>query len=230
MNQPFSGIPDPGSASPFKRRSQSGGAQEALQAALRGAQAGLRSARTIAEGALRGARRHGENLWFRVRRQPRTFGMIGAAIAVTLVGAYALSASGAGRSMCPPIVKATSSSSRVDKGRKTPSFLLLMDEIPHPAAGSELEIRYDVCGLPSGTPYSGRVVLSQPRPGGKKKSPKPKALTVSFKDKADGVATRRSRQLDLGATKPGAYTLELSVVDNQGRERKRLQKIRVKAQ
>jgi hypothetical protein len=228
MSQPFSGLPDPGNPSPFRRRSQSGVAQEALQAALQGAQAGLRTALRGAEGVLREARRQGDNLWLRMKRKPRTFGLIGAGIAVTLVGAYALSASGAGRSMCPPMGK-TSSSSRVDKGRKTPSFLLLMDEVAHPAAGSELEINYDVCGLAEGTPYSGRVVLSQRRPGGKKKSPKPKALVVTFKDKADGVASRRSRELDLGTLKPGAYTLELSVVDNQGRERKRLQKIRVKA-
>jgi hypothetical protein len=64
----------------------------------------------------------------------------------------------------------------------------------------------------------------------KKKSPKPKPLTVAFKDKVDGPATRRLQQLQLGATKPGTYTLELSVVDTQGRERKRFQKVRVKSQ
>jgi hypothetical protein len=106
-----------------------------------------------------------------------------------------------------------------------------MDAVPHPAAGSELEIHYDVCGLSSGTPYRGRVRLSQQQAGGKKKkgSAKPKPLVVTFQDKVDGPATRRSQQLNLGSTRPGAYTLELSVVDNQGRERKKLQKVQVKA-
>jgi hypothetical protein len=105
-----------------------------------------------------------------------------------------------------------------------------MDPVPHPAAGSEVEIHYDVCGLRSGTPYRGRVRLSQQPARGKKKSSKPKPLIVTFQDEVDGLATRRSQQLDLGSTRPGTYTLELTVVDNQGRERKRLQKVLVKAQ
>jgi hypothetical protein len=83
--------------------------------------------------------------------------------------------------------------------------------------------------LPSGTPYLGRVRLAQQRAGGKKKSAKPKPLVVSFKDRVDGVATRRQQELDLASTKPGAYTLELSVADNRGRERKRVQKVLIKA-
>jgi hypothetical protein len=219
MSQPFSGVPDPGMPRPTRRRFQPGVVQEALRAALRGAQE-----------ALRGAQRYCEDLWLRGKRNPRTFGLIGVAVALTLVGAYALSASGAGRSLCPPAGEASSSDSKTQKGRKAPRFLLLMDPVPHPAAGSELEIHYDVCGLPSGTPYRGRVRLSQQRTGGKKGSAKPKPLVVTFQDKVDGLATRRRQQLDLGSTRPGGYTLELSVVDNQGRERKRLQKVLVKAQ
>lgn len=207
MSNPFSGIPDPGMPRPIRRRFQPGVVQEALRAALRVAQEGLRR-----------AQRYGQDLWFRGKRNPRNFALIGGAVVLTLVGAYALSASGAGRSLCPP------------SGPKTRQFLLLMDPVLHAAAGSELDIHYDVCGLTSGTPYRGRVQLSQQRAGGKKGSPKPKPLVATFQDKVDGVATRRSQQLDLASTRPGAYTLELSVVDNQGRERKRLQKVLIKAQ
>jgi hypothetical protein len=104
-----------------------------------------------------------------------------------------------------------------------------MDPVPQVAAGSEVDIHYDVCGLASGTPYRGRIRLMQQRAGGKKGSAKPKPLMVSFKDQVDGVATRRHQQLDLGLTKPGAYTLELSVADKQGRERTKVQKVLVKA-
>jgi hypothetical protein len=218
MSQPFSGFPDPGAPRPTRRRFQPGVVQEALGEALRGAQAGLRR-----------AQRYGEDLWLRRKRNPRTFGLIAGAIAVTLVGAYALSASGVGRSLCPPASKASASGSKAQKGRTTPRFLLLMDPVAHPAAGSEVEIHYDVCGLRSGTPYRGRVRLSQQKTG-KKKSAPPKPLIVTFQDEVDGLATRRRQQLDLGSTKPGTYTLELTVVDNQGRERKRLQKLRIKAQ
>jgi hypothetical protein len=104
-----------------------------------------------------------------------------------------------------------------------------MDPVSHVAAGSEVEIHYDVCGLPSGTPYLGRVKLAQQRATGKKKSAKPKPVVVSFKDQVDGVATRRHQQLDLASTRPGAYTLELSVIDNKGRVRKKVQKVLIKA-
>ena len=113
--------------------------------------------------------------------------------------------------------------------RKTPPFVLLMDRLPQVAAGSEVEIHYDVCGLSSGKTYRGRVQLTQQRPVGKKKSAKAKPLVISFKDQVDGVATRRHQQLDLASTKPGTYTLELSIADKQGRERKRVQKVLIKA-
>ena len=198
MSQPFSGIPDPGSPRPIRRRFQPGVVQEALRAALQTAQ------------------RHGEDLWLRGKRHPRTFALIAGAVVLTLGGAYAVSASGT-KSMCPPA------------GGKAPPFVLLMDPVPHPTAGSGLEIHYDVCGLASRTPYRGQVRLSPQGGVKKKKSAKLKPLVVTFQDKVDGLATRRRQELALGPTRPGAYTLELSVVDNQGRERKRLQKLQVKA-
>jgi hypothetical protein len=210
MSQPFSGIPDPGAPRPFRRRFQAGVVQERVKGALRQAQ-------RHTEDLWRRGKRYSEDLWLRGKRNPRTVAIAGGALAVTLVGAYALSASGT-KSLCPPA------------GGKSPPFVLLMDQVPHVAAGSALEIHYDVCGLPSRTPYRGQVRLSQQKVSKKKGSAKPKPVVVTFQDKVDGVATRRSQQLALGRTKPGAYTLELSVVDNQGRERKRLQKILVKAQ
>jgi hypothetical protein len=194
---------------PVRRRFQPGLVQEALQAM----QESLRATLPKAQGALRQAQRYGKEQWQRGKRNPRAVGVIGGAIALTLAGAYTLSASGAGRSLCPPA-----------SDRKTP-FTLLMDSVPQVAAGSEVEIHYDVCGLPSGTPYRGRVRLAQP---GKKGSAKPKPLVVSFKDQVDGVATRRHQELDLGSTRPGSYILELSVTDSKGRERKRVQKVLVK--
>jgi hypothetical protein len=212
MSEPFSRLPDPGVPRPFKRRLQPQMIQEALMFALR-----------VAGEYVREARRYAEDLWRRGKRHPRGIGLAGAAVAVTLVGAYALSASGTG-SLCPPPGKAAK--------KANAGFQLLMDPVPHAAAGSELEIHYDVCGLPSGTAYRGRVQLTQQVSSKNKKkkgSPKPKALVVTFQDKVDGVASRRSQELELGATKPGAYTLELSVTDSRGRERKKVQKVVVKA-
>jgi hypothetical protein len=188
--------------------------RESVRAALPTAQGAFRKAQRVAQEAFRRAQRFGQDLWLRGKRNPRPLGIIGGAVALTLVGAYALSASWAGRSLCPPT-----------SDGKTPRFALLMDPVHQVAAGSEVEIHYDVCGLPSGTPYRGRVRLMQQRALAKKGSAKPKPLVVGFKDRVDGVATRRQQQLDLASTKPGSYTLELTVVDNRGRERKRVQKV-----
>jgi hypothetical protein len=214
MSQPFSGMPDPGSPSPFRRRSPQSGMQENLREMWQ-------EARRRGERAMRAAQRHGGDLWRQAKRHPRALGITGAAVAVTLVGAYALSASN--QSLCP------------SGGSKAPRFLLLMDQVPHPTAGSEVTINYDVCGLRAGTPIRGRVRLIQalpPAKKSKKKKPvaKPKVVVVNFQDKADGPADRRQQELQLGSAKPGTYTLELSVTDNAGRERKRLQKLVVKAQ
>lgn len=224
MSDPFSGIPDPGMPRPTRRRFQPGLVQEALRAmqeTLRArlpvAKGALRRAERVAKEAIRQGQRYAKDLWLRGKRNPRTFGLTTGAVALTLAGAYALSASGAGRSLCPPV-----------SDGKTPKFLVLMDSVPQVAAGSELEIHYDVCGLASGTAYRGRVRLAQ-QVKKKKGSAKPKPLVVSFKDQVDGVATRRHQQLDLASTKPGAYTLELVVADNKGRERKRVQKVVIKA-
>jgi hypothetical protein len=175
--------------------------------------------------ALREARHHGENLLNRGKRHPRAVALTGAAVVLTLGGAYALNA--ANRSMCPPPGKVTAAA-KSEKG-KSGSFLLLMDQVPAAKAGSELEIHYDVCGLPSGTAYQGKLRLHQQQRVVKNKkkrgSPQPKPLVLAtFNDKTDGLASREQHQVDLRAAKPGTYTLELVVTDNRGRERKKTQK------
>jgi hypothetical protein len=221
MSNPFSGIPDPGTPPPMRRRLQPAPVQDALRAvrstlriAMPKAKGALRRAQWAAKDELRRAQRFGDDLWRGAKRNPRTAGVMVGAVALTLVGAFALSASGAGRSLCPPA-----------SARKTGPFLLLMDPVSPAPAGSEVEIHYDVCGLPLGTPYRGRIRLTQVKKG----SAKPKPLVVSFKDQVDGMATRRQQELDLASTKPGTYTLELSIADGKGRERTKMQKVLVKA-
>ncbi|MEO8091044.1 MAG: hypothetical protein ABI703_12165 [Gemmatimonadales bacterium] len=246
MSDPFSGMPDPESPRPIRRPSQPGPLQEAFRAiqaslrtrlpaaqralgraqriakaelwlAQRSAKDRLGRAQRVAKDGLRRSQRYGNELWYRGKRHPRTAAAVGGAITLTLVGAIALSASGAGRSLCPPTGKG-----------KTPQFRLLMDSVPQAVTGSDLRIHYDVCGLASGSPFQARIRLVPQKAPGKKKSPKAKPMVTSFKDQADGVATRRHEQLELGSTKPGVYTLELSVKDGRGRERTRVQKVVVR--
>lgn len=217
MSQPFLRIPEPEIPRPFKRRFQPNGMQLALRDTWN---------RTRRQGAevWRSGKRHGAELWRRGKRHPRVLGMIGGAAALTLVGGYTLSATGSGRSLCATALETGSGS----KKAKTPRFLVLMEPVGAAAAGSDLELRYDVCGLPSGSAYRARLQITQQRVA-KKGSAKPKTLIVNFKDEVDGVATRREREVELRNLKPGAYNIELSVVDARGRERKTQRRMQLKA-
>jgi hypothetical protein len=177
--------------------------------------------REVQETLVRGlhrARVLSEDLWKRGKRHPRALAISGGVLVVTLAGAYAVSASGPGQSVCPPATE----------GRK-PQFVVLVDPVQRAAAGSEVKIHYDVCGLREGTAYRGRIQLSPQAAGAKKIAARRKPLVVTFRDQVDGPATRRREELNLGSTKPGAYSLELSITDNQGRERKKVQKLIIKA-
>ncbi len=218
MTQPFLRTPEPEIPRPFKRRFQPNGMQLAIRD-------GLNQARRKGGELWRTGKRQGEELWRRGKRHPRVLGMIGGAAALMLVGSYTLSATGSGRSLCASALQAGPPGS---KKIKTPRFMVLMEPIGSAATGSELEVRYDVCGLPSGTAYRGRLAITQQRVA-KKTSAKPKTLIVNFKDEVDGVATRREREVELRNLKPGAYNIELSVVDGRGRERKTQRKLQLKA-
>ena len=226
MSNPLSGIPDPEIPRPVRRRFQPspvrealGEMKDALKARLRRIQPTLQRMQRGTKDASRQARRYAQDLWFRWKRNPRRLGLAGGAVALTLVGAYAVSASMTNSSPCPSGIAG-----------KAPKFLVLMDSIPQMTAGSKFEIQYDICGLASGTPYRGKVrLVQQQRTIAKKKSAAAKPLVVSFKDRADGVATRRQQPVSLASTKAGTYTLELVVADSKGRERKRTQKVVVRA-
>jgi hypothetical protein len=219
MSQPFPGIPDRGSTPPFKRRAQPGSIQNAVKAALRDVkpycERVARDGKRKGQDLWRRGKRGSQDLWMKGKRNPRTVGIAAGAVAVTLLGAIAVSATGAGPSLCPPVSEG-----------KTPPFVVLMDPIPSAVAGSELQIHYDVCGLRSGTPYTGKIRLTQQK--STKKAPKAKPTVVAFRDKVDGTATRRQQEIKQAPAKAGTYTLELSVVDKQGRERKKAQKVTIR--
>jgi hypothetical protein len=208
MSTPFFELPDPAPGRPFKRRYQPG----TLHGALKGT---LRMMGPYSEEGYRAAKQYGQDLWRKGTRHPRTIGLAAGAVALTLVGAYALSATGSSHSLCP--------------AAKRPQFLLMMEPPSSAAAGSELKIHYDVCGLPSGTPFKGRIQLAQQKAGAKK-SAQPKPLVIKFQDKVDGLSSRLDRRVALGSSKPGSYTLELTVVDDQGRVRKKAQKVQITSQ
>src|SRR3954467_14308178 len=119
MNQALSNEPDSGIFRGARRRFQPGEVQLALQRAKRAAQ---RQGRNIWQ--------QGGNLWRRGRRNPRALALVGAGLVVTLIGAYTVSASGVGPSLCPAAQRTVP----VSKGQKKPDFQLLMDRVPQAAA------------------------------------------------------------------------------------------------
>lgn len=155
------------------------------------------------------------------KRHPRAIAITSGTIALIFMVAYARGSTGSSRSLCPPASRASATAQ--------PEFLLLMDPVPHQALGSTLKISYDVCGLPPGTPYRARLRLSKEEDFLKKVfGDKSKPIVVTFQDRVDGTATRRSRKFDMGAAQAGAYNLELLVRDNRGRERRRVQSLSIK--
>src|SRR3982751_5859921 len=167
MSQPFLRIPEPEIPRPFKRRFQPNGMQVALRD-------GWNRARRKGGELWRTGKRQGAEIWRQGKRHPRIIGMIGGAAALTLVGGYTLSATGSGRSLCATALETGSGSKKV----KTPRFLVLMEPVGAAKAGSDLEVRYDVCGLPSGSGYRARLQITQQRVV-KKGSAKPKTLIVN---------------------------------------------------
>jgi hypothetical protein len=119
MTQPLSNQQDSGIFRGAHRRFQPGEVQLALQRAKRAAQ---RQGRNLWQ--------QGGNVWRRGRRNPRALALVGAGLVVTLIGAYTVSASGVGPSLCP----AAQRSVPVSKSQKKPDFELLMDRVPQAAA------------------------------------------------------------------------------------------------
>ena len=149
-------------------------------------------------------------------RQKRLALLAPATVLVALVAWAARESTGG--SLCP----AASDSS---------GFVVLLDPLPSHAAGSNLPVFFDVCGLAAGTPYSGRLRLARRQDGLKKLfGGGSKPLVTSFQERADGPAIRRSRTVNLKSVQPGAYTLELTVTDNRGRTRRRVQSVAVSSE
>src|SRR3954467_70307 len=107
MNQSLSNEPDSGIFRGARRRFQPDEVQLALQRMKRAAQ---RYGRNLWH--------HGGNLWRRGTRNPRALALVGAGIVVTLIGAYTVSASGVGLSLCPAAQRSTPAS----KTQKKPDF------------------------------------------------------------------------------------------------------------
>ena len=93
-------------------------------------------------------------------------------------------------------------------------FGVLVDDIGSTPQGSDLSVRFDVCGLAEGTPF--KVKMSMVRDGTRHAADR---MTASFDDTAVGVGTRRVHSLAVASLPAGSYRLTVIVTDDKGRKR-----------
>ncbi len=132
----------------------------------------------------------------------------GIAVSLALLAAFGAREIRERRSVCP-------SATPVEE------FLVLLDPPGQVSGGERLDLRYDVCGLNRGTPYTVQVRVARREGLVGRVLRKNRALGVTFRERADGPATRRRRTIGLDVARPGEYTLEMTVTDNRGRRRAR---------
>ncbi len=95
----------------------------------------------------------------------------------------------------------------------------------------DMELYYEVEGLTAGTEYTVRIAVRKQGGGGgllKKVFGGGSAqISLKFEESASFPVTSTSRSLKLDKLKPGNYSLEVTVEDDQGRSDKRLQPFQV---
>jgi serine/threonine protein kinase len=126
------------------------------------------------------------------------------AVAVLTFSAFRMTAGAANQSRCP-------SGTAMDGTRP---FGVLVDSIGSAPQGSDVNVRFDVCGLNDGTPF--KVRMSVVREGARHTADR---MTASFDDAAIGAGTRRQHSLAVAALPAGSYRLTVIVTDDKGRKR-----------
>ena len=94
------------------------------------------------------------------------------------------------------------------------AFAVLVDSVADRPRGDEMSLVYDVCGLPSGSSFTGTFTLTKLRQRGFGQQ-KPHVETATGK-----VASPRSRQrrtLDMREMSAGSYRLDVVVKDASDR-------------
>jgi hypothetical protein len=184
----------------------------------------FRRAAAAIQPATRAARqlfgRHGEQVsrWVRKALTSRgsTVSMASAfiiAVAVLTFSAFRMTAGAArNQSRCPTGVAMD--------GRRP--FGVLMDSIGSTPQGSDVDVRYDVCGLSEGTAF--KVRMSVVRDGTRHAADR---MTANFDDSAIGTGTRRQHSLAVATLPAGNYRLTVVVTDDKGRKRDTDQPLRI---
>jgi hypothetical protein len=93
-------------------------------------------------------------------------------------------------------------------------FGVLLDSIGTAPKGSDVDVKFDVCGLNEGTPF--KVKMSVVRDGTRHSADR---MTATFDDSSIGIGTRRQHSLAIATLPAGNYHLTVIVTDDKGRKR-----------
>jgi hypothetical protein len=129
------------------------------------------------------------------------------AVAVLTFSAFRMTAGAArNQSRCP-------SGTAMDGTRP---FGVLVDSIGDTPQGSDVNVRFDVCGLSEGSPFKVRMAVV--RDGTRHNADR---MTANFDDASIGIGTRRQHSLAVASLPAGSYRLTVVVTDDKGRKRDR---------
>jgi hypothetical protein len=110
--------------------------------------------------------------------------------------------------------------------RDRTSLFLMADNVTTQKRGSSLTVKYDLCGLPKGTPYTLALTVRKTdhRSILGRKAPE---VTETYPDVVDGPRTRRQKTIDISAMPTGKYQLVIEVTDSKRNSGERLREFTI---
>jgi hypothetical protein len=142
-----------------------------------------------------------------------------AAVVLSVSTYYALHFAIMHHSRCPSAPVASTSAGDATQSSADASFSVLVDRVKPRWTGSDLDVYYDVCGMPNGD-FKTRVTVSREASGLQRLlggSVQP--VVATWDETASKAAIRRHRTLEFSDMPAGTYRLLVVVTDAKGRRR-----------
>ena len=93
---------------------------------------------------------------------------------------------------------------------------MLADSIPLQERNAKLTVRYDVCGLTQGAPFTTTLTFRKQNQRGFRKQ---QDRTLHFANVAASPRSRFTHPVDLGGLSPGDYVVDIVILDALERDR-----------
>jgi hypothetical protein len=154
---------------------------------------------------------------------------VSAALVVTVGSYYAIHFATKHRSRCPAAngTESFADDSTASVATRPHAFSVLLDGVESVRRGADVDVYYDVCGMPAGA-FTTRITITKETSGlqrlfGKAVEP----IGVRYDETAASAAIRRHRSIDLGGRPAGSYTVGVVVTDEKGRRREKYEEFEV---